>query len=60
MKVLKRVWVKGGTFKKVALISAHEGRHPNQTKLEVDRNNAFNSACQIKIMALVKKKINKI
>ena len=55
--MLNEVWQvcmsRGGAFKKVAHIDAHESRHPNQTKLEVDGENAFNSACQIKIMALV-------
>ena len=56
--MLNEVWQvcmsRGGAFKKVAHIDAHEARHPNQTKLEVDGENAFNRACQIKIMALVK------
>ena len=58
-KILNESWQvcmsRGGTFKKVAYINAHEAMHPNQTKLEVDGDNAFNSASQIKIMALVKK-----
>ena len=45
---------RGGAFKKVAHVYAHEASHPNQPKLEVDGDNAFNSACQIKIMALDK------
>ena len=40
-------------------IDAKINYNSNGYKLEVDGDNAFNSACQIKIMALVKKKFPK-